>query len=190
MELFRFVHLLVFNHHSHPYPSHHTCAPNMAATLQSVLPAPKYAAVSQSHDDDEEDDYDNAEAGPSTSSAASSSSTALVSASSPNIPPYGQRSSWRPRTQADFGGGGAYPECHIAQYPLDMGRSRAAAGGNKLAMRVDGEGNKRYDAIVKQNLRPGQTVQTEYKDLVPFRSAPISKRRTVLQALSVLRKMK
>lgn len=35
-------------------------------------------------------------------------------------------------------------------------------------MRVDGEGNKRYDAIVRQSLRPGQTVQTEYKDLVPL----------------------
>lgn len=49
-----------------------------------------------------------------------------------------------------------------------MGRTRSAGGGNKLAMRVDGEGNKRYDAIVKQGLRQGQTVQTEYKDLVPL----------------------
>ncbi|KAJ1033018.1 hypothetical protein NDA16_000297 [Ustilago loliicola] len=126
----------------------------MVAALQSVLPAPKYSATVSSHEDG--DEYDNAQAGPSTSSSTSS------------IPPYGQRASWRPRTQADFGGGGAYPECHIAQYPLDMGRTRSAAGGNKIAMRVDGEGNKRYDAIVKQGLRPGQTVQTEYKNLVPL----------------------
>ncbi|SPO25862.1 probable transcriptional coregulator Snw1 [Ustilago trichophora] len=133
----------------------------MVATLQSVLPAPKFSAAKHSHDgDDGSHQYDNAEAGPSTS--------ALVSTSSSSIPPYGQRSSWRPRTQSDFGGGGAYPECHVAQYPLDMGRNRSAGTGNKLAMRVDGEGNKRYDAIVKQGLRQGQTVQTEYKDLVPL----------------------
>ncbi|SPO25360.1 probable transcriptional coregulator Snw1 [Ustilago trichophora] len=130
----------------------------MVAILQSVLPEPKFSAATHSHDDDDQDD--NAEAGPSTS--------ALVSTSSSSIPPYGQRASWRPRTQADFGGGGAYPECHIAQYPLDMGRNRSAGTGNKLAMRVDGQGNKRYDAIVKQGLRQGQTVQTEYKDLVPL----------------------
>ncbi|SAM81948.1 probable transcriptional coregulator Snw1 [Ustilago bromivora] len=133
----------------------------MVATLQSVLPAPKYSAAVASHDDDNEE-YDNAEAGPSTSPSASAPT------STSNVPSYGQRASWRPRTQADFDGGGAYPECHIAQYPLDMGRTRSAAGGNKIAMRVDGEGNKRYDAIVKQGLRPGQTVQTEYKDLVPL----------------------
>ncbi|GAK64471.1 pre-mRNA-processing protein 45 [Moesziomyces antarcticus] len=141
----------------------------MAATLQSVLPAPRYSAASVSHDEEAEvddDAYDQAEAGPSKS--ASSSSSALVSASASSAHPYGQRSSWRPRTQADFGGGGAYPECHIAQYPLDMGRSRATGPGNKLAMRVDAEGNKRYDAIVRQTLRPGQTVQTQFKDLVPL----------------------
>ncbi|CBQ72994.1 probable transcriptional coregulator Snw1 [Sporisorium reilianum SRZ2] len=130
----------------------------MVATLQSVLPAPKYTAVAQPHDDEDNDnDYDHPQAGPSTSSSPSS-----------HIPPYGQRAAWRPRTQADFGDGGAYPECHIAQYPLDMGRNRSAGPSNKLAMRVDGEGNKRYDAIVKQSLRPGQTVQTEFKDLVPL----------------------
>ena len=142
----------------------------MAATLQSVLPAPKYSSIPQSHDEEEDgDDYKNAQAGPSSNAAsASSSSSALVSTVSAHIPPYGQRASWRPRTQADFGDGGAYPECHIAQYPLAMGRNTSSSTGNKLAMRVDGEGNKRYDAIVKQQLRPGQTVQTEFKDLVPL----------------------
>jgi hypothetical protein len=38
-------------------------------------------------------------------------------------PPYGQRSGWKPRTQEDFGSGGAFPEIHVAQYPLDMGRT-------------------------------------------------------------------
>lgn len=37
-------------------------------------------------------------------------------------PPYGKRSGFVPRAQEDFGDGGAYPEIHVAQYPLDMGR--------------------------------------------------------------------
>lgn len=42
------------------------------------------------------------------------------------IPPYGQRKGWRPAKQADFGDGGAYPECHIAQYPLDLGKKKVS----------------------------------------------------------------
>lgn len=38
------------------------------------------------------------------------------------IPVYGQRRAWRPKAIEDFGDGGAYPECHVAQYPLEMGR--------------------------------------------------------------------
>ena len=42
------------------------------------------------------------------------------------IPPYGQRRGWKPTTPEDFGDGGAYPECHIAQYPLEMGRKKVS----------------------------------------------------------------
>jgi SNW domain-containing protein 1 len=59
-------------------------------------------------------------------------------------PPYGQRSGWKPTLQEDFGkcrdlflyiylnvewcsgDGGAYPECHIAQYPLAMGKKKVS----------------------------------------------------------------
>ncbi|PWY99755.1 hypothetical protein BCV70DRAFT_200666 [Testicularia cyperi] len=135
----------------------------MSATLQSVLPAPKYTATVQSDDDDNEtengleDQYDvQDEAGPSSRPASN------------RIPPYGRRSGWKPRNQSDFADGGAYPECHVAQYPLDMGREKFGSAGNKLAIRVDAEGNKRYDAIVQQGLRKGQVVQSQYKDLVPL----------------------
>jgi len=40
------------------------------------------------------------------------------------IPPYGQRKGWKPKKPEDFGDGGAFPEIHIAQYPLDMGRKK------------------------------------------------------------------
>ena len=42
---------------------------------------------------------------------------ALVSAKI-SAPPYGQRRGWIPRHEADFGDGGAFPEIHVAQYPL------------------------------------------------------------------------
>ena len=57
------------------------------------------------------------------------------------VPPYGQRPGWKPASAEDFGmsnkviiivnsnhffagDGGAYPECHVAQYPLEMGRKK------------------------------------------------------------------
>jgi len=56
-------------------------------------------------------------------------------------PPYGQRNGWKPISPEDYGAcrldlvwtfltspfqgdGGAFPECHIAQYPLDMGKKK------------------------------------------------------------------
>lgn len=46
---------------------------------------------------------------------------ALVSAKVA-APPYGQRKSWIPRTEADFGDGGAFPEITVVQYPLGKRR--------------------------------------------------------------------
>ena len=57
------------------------------------------------------------------------------------MPLYGQRIGWKPVSQEDYGAcyleslenitnttvqgdGGAFPECHVAQYPLDMGRKK------------------------------------------------------------------
>ena len=40
------------------------------------------------------------------------------------VPPYGRRSGWIPRTLDDFGDGGAFPEIHTAQYPLEMGKPK------------------------------------------------------------------
>ncbi|PWN92635.1 hypothetical protein FA10DRAFT_490 [Acaromyces ingoldii] len=83
--------------------------------------------------------------------------------------PYGQRRGWKPREQDDFGDGGAYPECHIAQYPLEMGRKKSSKSGSSLTLQVDGEGNVRYDAIVQQGRKEGQHYQSQFKDLVPLR---------------------
>eukprot|EP01108_Squamamoeba_japonica_P009578 TRINITY_DN9033_c0_g1_i1.p2 TRINITY_DN9033_c0_g1~~TRINITY_DN9033_c0_g1_i1.p2 ORF type:complete len:489 (+),score=220.59 TRINITY_DN9033_c0_g1_i1:44-1468(+) len=61
--------------------------------------------------------------------SAAADTDASASAVKPRLttaPPYPTRAKWRPRTEADFGDGGAYPECHVAQYPRGMGRK----GGN------------------------------------------------------------
>ncbi|KAL1411826.1 mRNA splicing protein [Vanrija albida] len=83
------------------------------------------------------------------------------------IPAYGKRKGWKPKSQADFGGGGAYPECHVAQYPLDMGRKKAAPG-TTVALQVDADGKVRYDAIAQQGRAAGSKVQSSFKDLVPL----------------------
>ena len=54
-------------------------------------------------------------------------------------PPYGLRANgqWIPRTPADFGDGGAFPEIHAAQYPLGMGeKNEKKEKSNALALQV------------------------------------------------------
>ncbi|EGN95662.1 hypothetical protein SERLA73DRAFT_186813 [Serpula lacrymans var. lacrymans S7.3] len=118
------------------------------AALAAVLPQPTFGPVS----DDEEE-------------IQQTPSQSLVTRIS--IPPYGQRVGWRPKGPEDFGDGGAYPECHVAQYPLEMGKKKTAAG-NTLALQVDGEGNVRYDAIAHQGQRSSKIIQSQFKDLVPL----------------------
>ncbi|EIW84869.1 hypothetical protein CONPUDRAFT_162190 [Coniophora puteana RWD-64-598 SS2] len=124
------------------------------AALAAVLPAPTYAPTVS----DDEDDV--RQEGPSTSKDQS-----LIPHNA--TPPYGQRKGWKPSRPEDFGDGGSYPECHVAQYPLQMGKKKTAAG-NTLALQVDSEGNVRYDAIAHQGQREGKVVQSQFKDLVPI----------------------
>lgn len=63
-------------------------------------------------------------------------------------PPYGHRKGWVPRTQDDFGDGGAFPEIGIAQYPLAMGLKKSTS--NALAVSLDATGKIKYDAIARQ----------------------------------------
>uniref|UniRef100_A0A7S0B6F3 SKI-interacting protein SKIP SNW domain-containing protein n=1 Tax=Pyrodinium bahamense TaxID=73915 RepID=A0A7S0B6F3_9DINO len=63
-------------------------------------------------------------------------------------PPYGRRQGWTPRSLADFGDGGAFPEIHVAQYPLDMGK--APASEKVVALQVDANGRVAWDAVLKQ----------------------------------------
>ncbi|KAF1958269.1 hypothetical protein CC80DRAFT_490873 [Byssothecium circinans] len=84
-------------------------------------------------------------------------------------PAYGQRQKWRPRTAEDYGDGGAFPEVHVAQYPLDMGKKGTASTSNALAMRVDNEGKTKYDEIARRGHSESRIVQASFKDLIPLR---------------------
>ncbi|KAG0344962.1 mRNA splicing protein [Podila humilis] len=93
-----------------------------------------------------------------------------VSAPVARIPSYGNRQGFKPKKPEDFGDGGAFPEIHIAQYPLDMGRKKKTAtkAGSTIALQVDAQGNVAYDAIAKRGHSSNQIVQAQFKDLVPL----------------------
>lgn len=80
--------------------------------LAALLPAPKAgAAFPVPH-------YHSAR----ETAAAAALAGPLAVSSSRGPPPYGQRHGFVPRSAGDFGDGGAFPEIHVTQYPLDLGR--------------------------------------------------------------------
>lgn len=83
------------------------------SALAAALPLPRYTATVEDATA-EEDEYEQ-----------NHQQQVALQAS---IPPYGKRRGWRPKDQSDFGDGGAYPECHVAQYPMEMGRKKAVSG--------------------------------------------------------------
>ncbi|KAF8388927.1 hypothetical protein HHK36_025609 [Tetracentron sinense] len=83
------------------------------------------------------------------------------------VPPYLKRAGFVPRKPEDFGDGGAFPEIHVAQYPLGMGRKDAKPGSKILPVTVDAHGNVAFDAIVRQNENALKIVYSQHKDLVP-----------------------
>ncbi len=82
------------------------------ATFISSLPAPRHTAVDE---DDDEDFF-----------AMQAARGGAPPAARKKIPPYGSRAGFIPRSNEDFGEGGAYPEVHVAQYPLNMGRQASS----------------------------------------------------------------
>ncbi|KAL2207674.1 hypothetical protein CC79DRAFT_1271888 [Sarocladium strictum] len=134
---------------------------SIAASLQAALPKPKYTG------EDEEAPSRAQQKGPRVVGAGELDETQIVLKRA-GPPAYGQRSGWRPRTQEDFGDGGAFPEIPIAQYPLDMGK-KTATTNNALAVQVDADGKVKYDAIAKQGHADGRVIHTSFKDLIPLR---------------------
>ncbi|KAL7790878.1 SKIP/SNW domain-containing protein [Trichoderma ceciliae] len=134
---------------------------SMAASLQASLPKPKYTGQ------DEEAPSRTQQRGPRIVGPGQLDETQIVVKRS-GPPAYGQRAGWRPRSQEDFGDGGAFPEIPIAQYPLDMGK-KGATTSNALALQVDAQGKVKYDAIAKQGHGEGRIIHTSFKDLIPLR---------------------
>ncbi|RMZ57275.1 hypothetical protein APUTEX25_004109, partial [Auxenochlorella protothecoides] len=88
------------------------------------------------------------------------------------VPPYGRRQGFVPRRVDDYGGGGAFPEIHVAQYPLEMGRPNQRPGGagrtdQTVALSVNAEGEVNYDAVVRQGKDAQKWVATTHAALVP-----------------------
>lgn len=82
-------------------------------------------------------------------------------------PPYGRRQGFVPRKVEDFGDGGAFPEIHVAQYPMEMGRKEDRLSNKVLPLNVDGQGNVAFDAIVRQGENRNKTVFSQQRELVP-----------------------
>lgn len=120
--------------------------------LQSVLPAPTQPIWDR---DDERRER-----------AAERPSTSVVLAL-PIAPPYGQRRGWVPRQPSDYGDGGAFPEIHVAQYPLDMGMKGKESTSNALAVQLDAEGKVKYDAIARLGHGKDKIVYSKLSDLLP-----------------------
>ncbi|EEU44391.1 uncharacterized protein NECHADRAFT_49225 [Fusarium vanettenii 77-13-4] len=134
---------------------------SIAGSLQAALPKPKYTG------EDEEAPARAQQRGVRIVGPGQLDETQLVLKRS-GPPAYGQRSGWRPRSQEDFGDGGAFPEIPIAQYPLDMGK-KGATTSNALAIQVDSEGKVKYDAIARQGHGETRIVHTSFKELIPLR---------------------
>ncbi|EFN68099.1 SNW domain-containing protein 1 [Camponotus floridanus] len=82
-------------------------------------------------------------------------------------PPYGQRRGWVPRNPEDFGDGGAFPEIHVAQYPLGMGMKGKEITSNALAVQLDAQGKVKYDLIARQGHSKDKIVYSKLSDLLP-----------------------
>lgn len=128
-------------------------------SLSSVLPAPT------NHIWDREDER--SELAAASSAHGAPSIGALVSAKVA-APPYGQRKGWIPRTEADFGDGGAFPEIAVAQYPLSMGApGQTGIKSNALAVQLDQHGKIKYDAIARQGHSKDKIVYSSINQLLP-----------------------
>ena len=80
------------------------------------------------------------------------------------IPAYLQRTNYLPLGVEDFGDGGAFPEIHVVQYPLNMGKPGVKSSA-LVAVNVDESGQVRYDSIVKQGTNRNRLVQSSYEDI-------------------------
>ncbi|TVU28611.1 hypothetical protein EJB05_20134, partial [Eragrostis curvula] len=131
------------------------------ASLKEILPAPK-TSVSTFYDHSSDPWFKERYGGESAQASAAKPAVAAKP-----VPPYGKRAGFVPRRPEDFGDGGAFPEIHVAQYPLGMGRRDDKGGSKILALTVDAQGSVAFDAVVKQGENASKIVYSKHSDLVP-----------------------
>ncbi len=132
-------------------------------SLASLLPAPSQ----NSWDRDEERARQREEEDGQQESTSTAVATFVKTA-----PPYGNRKGFIPRVPGDFGDGGAFPEIHVAQYPMDLGRPDTQGGAgskksNALAVQLDATGKVKYDLIARQGHAKDRVVYSKFTDLLP-----------------------
>ena len=88
--------------------------------------------------------------------------------STPTLPSYMNRKGFIPKGLKDFGDGGAYPEIHVVQYPLNMGKSISQGGSGNLALETDSSGSVRFDVVLHQGKERNSLMQTRHQDLLPM----------------------
>ena len=88
----------------------------------------------------------------------------FCSSSRKSIPSYPCRQGFVPLAPEDFGDGGAYPEIHVVQYPLGMGKPGQKSSA-LVPVRVDESGTVKTDALVKQGSNKNKIVQSQISDI-------------------------
>lgn len=89
---------------------------------------------------------------------------AVPQVSKVSIPSYPNRQNFIPRNDEDFGDGGAYPEIHLIQYPLGLGR-KDSKRDESIQLRVDKHGNVNYDHIIRKGDN-SKIMFTKFTDMI------------------------
>lgn len=88
-------------------------------------------------------------------------------------PPYRKRKNFVPKTPADFGDGGAFPEIHTPQYPNDMGNKKKkqqqqslSSTSSSLPLTTDASTGKiQYDMILRQGPNDTRIIHSSLSDM-------------------------
>lgn len=82
------------------------------------------------------------------------------------IPSYPNRKGFIPTTLEDFEDGGAYPELHVVQYPLHMGKPGQKSAA-LVPVQIDDNGTIRTDMVIRQGTNRHKQIQTQLSDIKP-----------------------
>eukprot|EP00889_Picochlorum_renovo_P008552 jgi/Picre1/35582/NNA_003043.t1 len=102
-------------------------------SLLASLPAPRHGDAAEHDDEKNNSELENEQRALVSQGGEYGGKESNRRRVAEHAPPYGARKGFIPRRLADFDQGGAYPEIHVAQYPLEMGRpdKKRAGGGNE-----------------------------------------------------------